>query len=441
MPTPSIQTLRNDAQQVLNLDSISAVRSVVAATLANANAGTPLNPNLTTQQLWNEFYQIVTQPKSDIESIIANQLMKFLYAPPAPGGVGANKQVIFNDGGVLAGDAGLTYDKATDSLTVGNSIGIREAAINGIALLSAVTTAGMPATSGTTQSAGSLRLTATNTTGCLDIGTAGAVSWLQACRRTNLADNFDLVLNPNGGNVGIGVASPLYQLHVAKVQSSQTAIYVDNQQNNAAASSALTLSAYGGFWNLSVPHSATFVNPLIFKFGSTEMMRMTSVGDIVLAGGNTSANGVGITFPATQVASSDANTLDDYEEGTFTPIIQGSTSAGTGTYAQQIGYYTKVGRLVTVNFYLVWSAHTGTGLMRIGGLPFITANLTSSYSSATFGLVDNIALNAGAIMTGFTELNSNYINLYQYPSGGGVSPGVSMDTAGGLLCNLSYIAA
>ena len=121
MPTPSIQTLRNDAQQVLNLDSISAVRSVVAATLANANAGTPLNPNLTTQQLWNEFYQIVTQPKSDIESIIANQLMKFLFAPPAPGGVGANGQVIFNDGGVLAGDAGLTYNKTTDTLTAGSA--------------------------------------------------------------------------------------------------------------------------------------------------------------------------------------------------------------------------------------------------------------------------------------------------------------------------------
>ena len=89
MPTPSIQTLVTDAQQILNLDSISAVRSVVAVALANANTGTPLNPNLTTQQLWNEFYQVVNKPKSDIESIIANQLMKFLFAPPAPGGVGA----------------------------------------------------------------------------------------------------------------------------------------------------------------------------------------------------------------------------------------------------------------------------------------------------------------------------------------------------------------
>jgi hypothetical protein len=121
MSTPSIQTLRTDAQQVLNLDSISAVRSVVAATLANANAGTPLNPNLTTQQLWNEFYQIITQPKSDIESIIANQLMKFLYAPPAPGGVGANGQVIFNDGGVLAGDPQFLWNKTTNLLTVTGS--------------------------------------------------------------------------------------------------------------------------------------------------------------------------------------------------------------------------------------------------------------------------------------------------------------------------------
>ena len=84
MATPSIQTLVTDAQQVLNLDSISAVRSVVAVALANANVGTPLNPNLTTQQLWNEFYQVITKPKSDIESIIANQLMKFLFAPTFP---------------------------------------------------------------------------------------------------------------------------------------------------------------------------------------------------------------------------------------------------------------------------------------------------------------------------------------------------------------------
>lgn len=121
MATPAIQTLLSDAQQVLNLNSISEVRSTMAVALANANVGTPLSPSLTTQQLWDEFYQVVRQPESDIESILANQLMKFLYAPPAPGGAGADKQVIFNDGGVLAGSANFLFNKATNLLTVTGS--------------------------------------------------------------------------------------------------------------------------------------------------------------------------------------------------------------------------------------------------------------------------------------------------------------------------------
>jgi hypothetical protein len=121
MATPAIQTLLTDAQQVLNLNSLSEVRSTMAAALANANVGTPLNPNLTTQQLWDEFYLIVRQPESDIESIITNQLMKFLFAPPAPGGVGADGQVIFNDGGVLAGDPQFLWNKTTNLLTVTGS--------------------------------------------------------------------------------------------------------------------------------------------------------------------------------------------------------------------------------------------------------------------------------------------------------------------------------
>jgi len=131
MATPSLQTFITDSSQVLNLGSISAVRSVVAVALANANTGTPLNPNLTTQQLWNEFYQVVTEPKSNIESFIANQMMKFLFSPPAPGGAGANTQVIFNDMGVLAGDAGLVYNKTTDALTVTGLVTAGSATISG----------------------------------------------------------------------------------------------------------------------------------------------------------------------------------------------------------------------------------------------------------------------------------------------------------------------
>ena len=78
---------------------------------------------------------------------------------------------------------------------------------------------------------------------------------------------------------------------------------------------------------------------------ATERARLNSTGAFVLAGGTTTANGIGITFPATQSASTDANTLDDYEEGTWTPVFKGTTGDPTVTYTQQSGRYVKIGRM------------------------------------------------------------------------------------------------
>ena len=111
-----------DAQQVLNLKSLSEIRATMAAALASANVGDPLNPALTTQQLWDEFYEIVRQTPTDIESIITQQMMKFMYFPPAPGGLSGDQQVIFNAGGFLTGDPGLKYNQTTDTLTIGGNI-------------------------------------------------------------------------------------------------------------------------------------------------------------------------------------------------------------------------------------------------------------------------------------------------------------------------------
>jgi len=79
----------------------------------------------------------------------------------------------------------------------------------------------------------------------------------------------------------------------------------------------------------------------------------------------------GIKFPATAVASADANTLDDYEEGTWTPVAIGTTSNPTAPSAW--GTYTKIGRLVTVDFYVQWAASgvsAGVGDLKISGLPY-----------------------------------------------------------------------
>jgi hypothetical protein len=80
--------------------------------------------------------------------------------------------------------------------------------------------------------------------------------------------------------------------------------------------------------------------------------------------------------------------LNDYEEGTFTPTVVGSTSAGTATYGSANGRYTKVGRIVEFEIYLDWTSGTGTGNLLFGGLPF-TANASLPYASVSLGYLHN----------------------------------------------------
>jgi len=100
----------------------------------------------------------------------------------------------------------------------------------------------------------------------------------------------------------------------------------------------------------------------------TTVQAATTMG----VGGTTpSASGAGISFPATQSASSDANTLDDYEEGTWTPTIKfGGASTGI-TYTTQTGTYTKIGNLVRITANIVLSNKgSSTTYAEIYGIPF-----------------------------------------------------------------------
>ena len=143
----------------------------------------------------------------------------------------------------------------------------------------------------------------------------------------------------------------------------------------------------------------------------------------------------GLTFPATQVASADPNTLDDYEEGTWTPTIVGTTTAGTATYVTQNAAYTKVGRVVTISFYLNYSGGTGTGNLRINGLPFTAA---ASYFAASFTLVDQITLSANNILTGLVDLNTSFITCIGAVVGGGSYTNVAYDAGGQLIGTCTY---
>jgi len=204
---------------------------------------------------------------------------------------------------------------------------------------------------------------------------------------------------------------------------------------NTAAASFYQQSAGIHYWFNAT--SGTAGNTITF----TQALTLNANGALVLQGGDTTANGVGVTFPATQSASSNANTLDDYEEGAWTPTVEGSTSPGTGGYTTQIGRYTRIGRVVTCQAYIAWTSHTGTGNLYLTGLPFTLDPTTDNHPSATIGLLQNVALTAGNIATAYGAPNSTRFNLIQYPTGGGAITFVPMDTAGEIIYSATYITA
>ena len=116
--------------------------------------------------------------------------------------------------------------------------------------------------------------------------------------------------------------------------------------------------------------------------GNVSVTGNVTVGSTIGVGGATpSTSGAGITFPATASSSSNANTLDDYEEGTWTPTV--TPSSGSLTAYTSSGVYVKVGRLVTItgDFQLT-TVGTAAGSVSVGGVPFSGTSPSTAYRIA-----------------------------------------------------------
>jgi len=129
----------------------------------------------------------------------------------------------------------------------------------------------------------------------------------------------------------------------------------------------------GSSLQLQGQHSLQFTTGV----GQTERLRIDSAGLATFSNGIAVTTG-GIKFPEPQSASADANTLDDYEEGTFTPTI--TAAAGAVTTSSASGTYTKVGRMVNATFDITITTNgTGAGTLN-STLPF-TGIATNSYAT------------------------------------------------------------
>lgn len=120
-----------------------------------------------------------------------------------------------------------------------------------------------------------------------------------------------------------------------------------------------------------------------------------------------SASGAGqIKFPATQNASSDANTLDDYEEGTWTPGVSFGGGQVGQTYTAQLGYYIKIGRLAQyIGYCSLSNKGSSTGGAQCTGAPF--SNTTaSSYKYSQSGVITG----SSGITSTYMQTLSTYWN-------------------------------
>ena len=270
---------------------------------------------------------------------------------------------------------------------------------------------------------GSVALTATASGASLDTnlvlptGTANSVAYLNGSKvlTTGSALTFDGTTLLAGLTSSTGTSPMRMQVKGGAGGANPLSGYSIISGNDEVAGHIVLASSGENSVNISVdPQNLRASSSLQFSVDGTERARFNSTGAFVLQGGNTSANGVGITFPATQSASSDANTLDDYEEGTFTvgltPDVSGSITVNTSYNTLS---YTKIGRLVTVTGRIqISSVSSPVGnALTMTALPFAAAAGTedSAYTALTV-----VVYNGSGYVTipGRTAVSSTTVTLY-----------------------------
>ena len=223
---------------------------------------------------------------------------------------------------------------------------------------------------------------------------ANRVARIQAI--TGGGDTKNLLINPSGGNVGIGTTSPNGALQVSR-GSGNAKIFI--HRTNAAANT----NDYGSIiWRsndgnnngviATARQSAENDGYMFFSTASGgslgERLRIQAAG--------------GISFNGDSAA---ANALDDYEQGTWNPTVAFGGSSSGVAYNEREGIYIKIGNLIWVSMVLSLTSN-GTG----------TGDITISLPYAVGDNSENRAVGNLAYFANFSGLNSNP-NVYA-PSGG-----------------------
>lgn len=227
------------------------------------------------------------------------------------------------------------------------------------------------------------------------------------------------------GKFGLGI-TPVGTLHVH--QAATPTMYLTDNVLGSTYGGVIRgygLGGNGGYLELGVLDGGTFLKGIQISQQTNSVSIWTGTGGTnanqfsIGTGGAITITAGQLIFPATQNPAAGANTLDDYEEGTFTPTITFGGSAVGVTYGIQAGFYTKIGNRVIFSFYVVLTSKgSSTGAVALNGLPFTSANVSNQYSctSQYCGTVTN-----NGIIQCYVAPNTTQILMEQMTPATGVS--------------------
>jgi hypothetical protein len=188
------------------------------------------------------------------------------------------------------------------------------------------------------------------------------------------------------GNVGIGATPNSYAGYTTLTINNTTGSELDFEVNGTLTSDIYTDSV-GTYWT-----TRTAV-PIVLRTNSVERLRLDSAGKLLVGTSSANSNGGilqltgGITFPATAIASADPNTLDDYEEGTWTVTDQ----SGAGlTFTVYSALYTKIGNRVYVTAQFSYPSTADTSEARFS-LPFTVLGGNTIFAATIASTTDYFA--------------------------------------------------